>query len=262
MIGFCPLASGSRGNAIYFGSEKTKILIDAGISYLQLKTRLAQINVNVEDIEAVLVTHEHVDHIAGLKVLHDKHSTPVFANSDTAKAIYNNLQVLPKFKIFTTSEEFEFKDLKILPFSIQHDTLDPVGFVIKTKNLKFAFCTDLGFVTSLVRKILSDCDYLYIEANHHVPFVEASNRPYVYKQRVLSRQGHLSNDECLRLLDEIIHPKLKHIHIAHISEECNSKDLISDLIKELLIRKKSKALFSLTHQDKISNKINFSDLNL
>jgi phosphoribosyl 1,2-cyclic phosphodiesterase len=255
MIEICPLASGSKGNAIYFGSNKTKILIDAGITYIQLKTRLEQINVNIEDIDAVLITHEHTDHIGGLKVLSEKHSIPVFANSDTAKAIYNNLNVLPKFKIFTTSEEFEFKDLKILPFSIQHDTLDPVGFVIKTDNLKFGFCTDLGFATSLVKNILQDCDYLYIEANHHIPYVAASNRSHVYKQRVLSRQGHLSNDDCIKLLEEIIHPKLKHIHIAHISEECNSKDLISDIMKDFLIKKKSSSKFSLTYQDKISEKI-------
>lgn len=257
MIGFCPLASGSKGNAIYFGSKNTKILIDAGITFAQLALRLAQIDVNIEDIEGVLITHEHTDHIAGLKVLSEKLKIPIFANSDTAKGIYNNLNYLPKFKIFTTSEEFEYKDLQILPFSIQHDTLDPVGFIIRTKNLKFGFCTDLGFVSTLVLKMLQDCDYLYIEANHHIPMVHSSNRPSIYKQRVLSRQGHLSNNACINLLDEILHPNLKHIHIAHISSECNSKELIQEMFSEFLKKKNSKTEFSITYQDQISKKILF-----
>jgi phosphoribosyl 1,2-cyclic phosphodiesterase len=255
MIGFCPLASGSKGNSIYFGSEKTKILIDVGISFSQLKLRLSQIKVEINDIEAILITHEHTDHIYGLKVLSEKLNIPILANSDTAKGIYNNLHILPKFRIFTTLEEFEYKDLQIFPFSIQHDTLDPVGFIIKTNGLKFAFCADLGFVTTHIIDTLKDCDYLYIEANHHIPMVHSSNRSYVYKQRVLSRQGHLSNEDCLKLLNEIIHPKLKHIHIAHISEECNSKELILEKISNLLKKKNSKALCSIAYQNKISKRI-------
>ncbi len=255
MIGFCPLASGSKGNSIYFGSKDAKILIDDGISFAQLSLRLSQVNVKIEEIDAVLITHEHTDHIYGLKVLSEKLDIPIFANSDTAKGIYNNLNILPKFKIFTTCEEFEFKDLQILPFSVQHDTLDPVGFIIKTNNLKFGFCTDLGFVTTLVAKMLKDCDYLYIESNHHISMVHSSNRSFVYKQRVLSRQGHLSNSDCIKLLDEILHPNLKHIHIAHISNECNSKELIKELVENLLKKKNSKAEVSLTYQDKISKKI-------
>ena len=148
MIGYCPLASGSRGNSIYFGSKETKILIDAGLSFLQLNSRLNEIGIKLEDIDAILITHEHSDHIAGLKIITEKLDIPIFTNSDTAKSIYNNLHILPKFKIFTTQEEFEYKDLKISPFSLPHDTPDPVGFIIKNQNLKFGFCTDLGFVSS------------------------------------------------------------------------------------------------------------------
>jgi len=257
MIGFCPLASGSKGNSIYFGTKNVKILIDIGISYAQLKLRLSQIDVNIEDIDAALITHEHADHIYGLKVLVEKLDIPILVNSDTAKGIYNHFNILPKFKIFTTNEEFEFEDLQISPFSVQHDTLDPVGYIIKTDNMKFGFCTDLGFVTTLVINMLKDCTYLYIEANHHVPMVQSSIRPFVYKKRVLSRQGHLSNNDCLNLLDQILHPKLKHIHFAHISNECNSKELINDLIFNLLNKKGLKTEFSITYQDKISKKICF-----
>jgi len=257
MFGFCPLASGSKGNSIYFGSKKTKILIDAGLTFSQLQNRLNEIGVAINEIDAILITHEHSDHIAGLKVITEKVNIPIFANSDTAKSIYNHHHILPKFKIFVTGEEFEFKDLVILPFSISHDTFDPVGYVIKTNNIKCGFCTDFGFVSSLIKKALKECDYLYVEANHQISMVEASNRSYVYKQRVVSRQGHLSNADCLKLLDEILHPFLKHIHIAHISSECYSRKLLKDILSDFLKKKNSKTEFSLTNQDIISKNIYF-----
>jgi phosphoribosyl 1,2-cyclic phosphodiesterase len=166
MKGFCPLASGSKGNCIYFGTNHTKILIDAGISAKAIQARLSEINVDLTDIDAILITHEHMDHILGLKTLAYKRGIPVFANHETAKGIVEVFHDCPKFKIFSTGEKFEFGDLEIHPFSVQHDTLDPVAFTIRTNSLKLGFCTDLGFPTSLVQAQLMDCDYLYIEYNH------------------------------------------------------------------------------------------------
>ena len=254
---FCPLSSGSKGNAIFMKTKKANILIDAGISFLKLTKKLNEIDVNVEDIDAVLITHEHSDHVRGLKILSEKLDIPIITNADTAKGIYHKIHHICNFHIFSTGEEFEFKDLLIHPFSTKHDTLDPVGYIIKNKNIKIGVCTDLGFVTTNIRSILKDCDYLYIEANHSVPMVHSSNRSYVYKQRVVSRQGHLSNDQCFQLLDEIMHDKLKHIYLAHISEECNSKKLLEEKIVQFLKEKNSKATYSLAHQDKISKKIVF-----
>ena len=231
MKGFCPLASGSKGNSIYVGTSNTRILIDAGISCKALQEKLSLINVDIRDIDAILITHEHVDHIRGISSIALKHKIPIFANSDTAHAILETLDTSPRFKIFSTGETFEFGDLEIHPFSIQHDTLDPVAFTIRTSSLKLGFCTDLGFVTSLVKTHLKECDYLYIEANHEPSMVHASSRPMVYKQRVLSRQGHLSNQQCAELLAEIAHPNLKHIHLAHLSEECNHPDRALEVIR-------------------------------
>ncbi len=255
MIKICPLASGSKGNSIFIETKNAKILIDAGLSFLQLTKRLNQINVSIEDIDAILITHEHMDHIQALKVIADKVNVPVLANSDTAKGIYNNLHVMPKMKIFTTGEEFEFKDMKILPFSIQHDTLDPVGFIIKNNSYKMGFCADIGFVTSLVKNTLKGCDYLYLEANHQVSMVHSSERSYVYKQRVLGRQGHLSNVESFSLLKDLINPKLKYVQLAHISLECNSKDLLKEMIEKFSGNKKNTIKLFITYQDSISDKI-------
>jgi phosphoribosyl 1,2-cyclic phosphodiesterase len=257
MIGFCPLASGSKGNSIYLGTKETKILIDAGISGKQIKLRLDQIGVDISEINAVLITHEHLDHIEGLKVLSNKYNIPVFANSETAKGIYNNLHLSADFKIFTTQELFEYKDLKIFPFSILHDTLDPVGFIIWTHGLKLGFCSDLGYVSSLVVKQLQDCDYLYLEANHQVDLVHASNRPMMYKQRVLGRQGHLSNDECAYLLSQVYHPGLKHVFLAHLSSECNNPNTAKKCIENFLKRENKNIDISFAHQDEISGKIKF-----
>ncbi|MBS0624076.1 MAG: MBL fold metallo-hydrolase [Verrucomicrobia bacterium] len=221
MYGFCPLASGSKGNCIYFGSKKTKLLIDAGLSGRATAQKLASLDITLEDIDAILISHDHVDHIQGLKTLALRHNIPILANAETAKSIYQILKECPQFKIFETGEPFEFQDVFIHPFSVQHDTVDPVAFTLQVDKIKVGICTDLGFPTTLVKKHLRDCDYLYVEANHEPSMVHACSRPMVYKQRVLGRNGHLSNEACAELLSEVVHSDLKHIYLAHLSQECN-----------------------------------------
>jgi len=257
MKGFCPLASGSKGNCVYLGTATTKILIDAGPSAKSIIAKLAQINVDIADIDAILITHEHGDHIQGLKVLAYKMGIPVLANTETAKGIVETFHDCPKFKIFSTGETFEFGDLEIHPFSIQHDTLDPVAFTIRTNSLKLGFCTDLGFVTSLVSNQLRECDYLYVESNHQPSMVHSSPRPMVYKQRVLSRTGHLSNEACGNLLAQVAHPKLKHVHLAHLSSECNSPDVAIQVVQGILKEKGLNIDMCVAPQEMISKAIHF-----
>ncbi|MEI6242632.1 MAG: MBL fold metallo-hydrolase [Chlamydiota bacterium] len=257
MKGFCPLASGSKGNVIFLGTENTRILIDAGCSGKQIETRLKEIDVSLQDIDAILITHEHADHINGLKVLAGRKKIPVLANRETLQGIYRNIGFLPPCKLFTTNEPFQFRDLKIFPFSIQHDTLDPVGFVIETDGLRLGFCTDLGFVTTLVTRSLSRCHYLYLESNHQPSMVYSSNRSTLYKQRVLSKQGHLSNEACGSLLSAVFHPDLRHVHLAHLSSECNTPEVALMVVKTILERNGQEVDISIAHQDKISKKILF-----
>ena len=257
MNGYCPLASGSKGNCIYLGTPTTKILIDAGITARAIRERLAAIGVELEQIDAVLVTHEHSDHIKALDVLGCKLGIPIFANSDTAKSIYAVLNECPKFKIFSTGETFEFGDLEVHPFSIQHDAVDPVAFTIKVGALKLGFCADLGFATTLVSNQLKGCDYLYLEANHEPSMVHSCARPQVYKQRVLSRQGHLSNAECAQLLEQVYHSGLKHVHLAHLSSECNAPELALKIIREKLESLQAKTEVSIAFQEVLSRAIIF-----
>lgn len=257
MKGFCPLASGSKGNCIFLGTDQAKILIDAGLSGRATIAKLAEINVDIADIDAILVTHDHTDHIQGLKVLAYRHGIPVFANHETAKGIVETFHDCPKFKIFSTGETFEFADMEIHPFSVQHDTVDPVAFTIKVDGLKLGFCADLGFVTSLVQSHLQGCDYLYVEANHQPSMVHSSARPMVYKQRVLGRSGHLSNEACGNLLSSVYHPNLKHVHLAHLSSECNTPETALSVIREILEANGISLEMCVAPQDRISKSVMF-----
>lgn len=257
MEGFCPLSSGSKGNCVFLGTKQTKVLIDAGISGKAIKSRLAEINVDLDEIDAILITHEHSDHILGLKTLAFKMGIPVIANHETAKGIVETFHDCPKFKIFSTGETFEFGDLLIHPFSIPHDTLDPVAYTITVNGLKLGFCTDLGFATSLVQTQLRCCHYLYVEANHQPSMVYASARPQIYKQRVLSKSGHLSNEACGNLLAQIFHTDLKHVHLAHLSSECNSPETALSVIRGILEQHGISLEMCIAPQDKISKPIYF-----
>ncbi len=255
MIGFCPLASGSKGNAIYFGTKTTRVLIDAGLPAKAIIDRLKEIDVDPKTLQAILITHDHSDHIAGVAALAERFQIPVLANAETAKGIIGMLRVKPRFKIFATGEIFCFGDLEIMPFSVPHDTLDPVAFLFQYGSLKIGFCADLGHVTSLVRKALENCNYLYLEANHQVSMVHACSRPQIYKTRVLGKQGHLSNEECGKLLQSIYHPGLKHVHLAHLSSECNVPEVALQVVRDHLAGKEVE--ISIAYQDKISKPIYF-----
>lgn len=257
MIGFCPLASGSKGNCIFVGTKTTRVLIDAGLSVLELTNRLRQIDVDVSSIQAVLVTHEHSDHIKGLKTLVERFGIPVLTNAETAKGISAVLGTKLRYKLFTTGEPFVFGDLEVHPFSISHDTLDPVAFTIVYDGLKMGFCTDLGFATSLVKKHLEKCDYLYLEANHQPSMVYASARPEILKQRILGRQGHLSNEDCARLLVTIWHEGLKHVHLAHLSRECNTAEVALQVVGNFLQEQGITIPLSIAYQETISQAISF-----
>lgn len=257
MKGFCPLASGSKGNCTFLGTSTTKVLIDAGINAKALLAHLAVLNVDISEIDAILVTHEHSDHISGLKTLAFRYGIPVFANHETAKGIVSYLGDCPKFKIFATGERFEFGDLEVHPFSIQHDTLDPVAFTIKTGDLKLGFCTDLGFVTTLVQNQLQGCDYLVLEANHQPSMVHASSRPHFLKQRILGRTGHLSNDACGELLGQISHSNLKHVHLAHLSGECNTPEVALNVVEGILQKYGIKLEMTVATQLQMSKAIHF-----
>lgn len=255
MKGFCTLASGSKGNSLYFGTDKTRILVDVGLSVKILKDRLETINVPIESIQAILITHEHSDHIKGLEQIVKQYDIPIIANHDTAKELVEMLSIKPRFKLFCTGEPFTFQDLSIKPFSIQHDTVDPVGFVIQAGLMKLGVCTDLGCMTTGVLQAISQLDYLVLESNHDPDMVHASSRPDVYKQRVLSRVGHLSNLEAAKTLEKIYHQGLKRVFLAHLSEECNEKGFALKTVSDYLAEKNCSLPLEVALQEKPSTAV-------
>ena len=255
MRGICPLSSGSKGNLIFVGSSTTKLLFDVGLSLKQIKEKLSEIDLTIDDIDGVVISHEHSDHIKGLEQIAKHTDIPVLCNGDTAKAICQMIDTRPNFKIFSTGEKFSFHDIDILPFSIQHDTLDPVAFMLTFDDIKIGICTDLGFASNLVAHHLKNCDYLYIEANHEESMVHACARPLIYKKRVLGRQGHLSNKGCAELLTKIYHKDLKHVYLAHLSSECNTPDVALKTVNDHLKHHNIELPLSIAHQDTISEKI-------
>ncbi len=252
MNGFCPLASGSKGNSIYVGTDKTKLLFDCGVSFKQLKERLEKISVDIKEIEGVIISHEHIDHIRAVDMITKETDIPIICNSDTAKAIAQNTKRRPRFKIFATGEPFSFRDITIHPFSVQHDCVDPVGFTITTSDIKIGLCTDLGFATRLVIEHLKDCNILYLESNHDEELVHACSRPQTYKTRVLSRQGHLSNSAATKVLKEVYHSDLNHLYLAHLSEECNNPIIARETFLNYCQEEITNLKLHIAHQTTIS----------
>jgi phosphoribosyl 1,2-cyclic phosphodiesterase len=257
MKGFCTLASGSKGNSLYFGTDKSRILVDVGLSLKILKDRLESINVPIESIQAILITHEHSDHIKGLEQIVKQYDIPIIANHDTAKELVDLLSVKPRFKLFCTGEPFSLFDLSINSFSIQHDTVDPVGFVIQSDKMKLGVCTDLGCMTTGVMQAISNMDYLVLESNHDPEMVHASSRPDVYKQRVLSKLGHLSNLDAAKTLEKVYHPGLKKVFLAHLSEECNEQGFALKTVSEYLQEKNCMMPLEVASQEKPSSFISY-----
>jgi len=257
MRGFCSLASGSRGNSLYVGTGKVKLLIDAGLSLRATQSKLKEIGISFEEIDAILITHEHSDHILGLKTICQKYKIPIFANSQTAEAIYKMVGFCPEFKIFTTGETFIFGEIAIFPFSTTHDATDPVGFTLSFDDIKFGICTDCGFATSLIKHHLQGCHYLFVEANHDPHMVYACPRPLIYKQRVLGRSGHLSNEACQELIQELLHNNLRVVQLAHLSKECNHPTKALEVVQRALDRSNHMIALHIATQDSIGERIYF-----
>ncbi|HXG31660.1 MAG TPA: MBL fold metallo-hydrolase [Thermodesulfobacteriota bacterium] len=210
----CTLASGSSGNSLFIQAGRTRILVDAGINPKQLNLRLGSLSVRMSDIDAVIVTHEHVDHAAALPYI----SVPVYVASATVPLWKDKVKDLREFE---SGSPFSIRDLLVSPFPIPHDALDPVGFLVQTDHKKVGIVTDIGSVTSLVRERLKGSNALILEFNHDERMLLYGSYPWDLKQRIKSRLGHLSNEEAAGLLKDLIHDGLSHVVLVHLSESNN-----------------------------------------
>lgn len=233
----CMLASGSTGNSLFIGSGRSSILIDAGISARALGVRLAEIGVDPGSLDAICVSHEHDDHVRGIRVFHRRHGVPLYGNTGTIEAIRRNpaLRELP-WRVFTTGAPFEVGDLSIEPFLIPHDAYEPVGFVVRQGDLRIGIATDLGTPTHLIRERLRECRMVVVEANHDDRLLDEAPRPWHLKQRIRGRQGHLSNEHAATMVAEIAGPNLERVVLAHLSRDCNREHLAIRAMKAGLAR--------------------------
>ncbi len=227
---FASIASGSSGNCIYVGTENTHILIDAGISKKSIEAGLNGMDLSLKDIDAILVTHEHSDHISGLGVVSRAYHIPIYSTKETIECVKNNphlgkieeglyYDILP-------DASFNIKDLEINPFSVSHDAANPVAYRVRNQDKSVAVATDMGIYDDYIIAHLEGVNGLLLEANHDVRMLEAGSYPYVLKRRILGEKGHLSNENSGRLLSRILHNNLNHVFLGHLSKE-NNYDMLA-----------------------------------
>lgn len=235
------LGSSSSGNSALLRTPDFTILIDAGFSGKRLGALLGELDMRPTDLDAVFLTHEHSDHASGVRGLSRFSDLPFFANRDTANAIQSTLSRRANWKIFETGLNFEFRGLKVSPFSIPHDAYDPVGFLFEwgghdlfTPLESLAWVTDLGSGTSLVREKIRGAKTLVIETNYDEKMLELdTRRPWALKQRIKGRHGHLSNRDALKFLETIESPAWRNVFLAHLSKDCNEVSRVVETFSSL-----------------------------
>lgn len=231
----CSIASGSSGNCVYVGSEATHLLVDTGISGKRVEQGLKGLDLSPKDLDGILITHEHADHISGLGVITRKYEIPIYATEGTIRAMLESGSLgnveESLFHTIKEDEKFILKDLTINPMHISHDAAQPVGYRISYGNKRVGICTDLGVYNDYTVECLKGMNAILLEANHDVNMLQVGPYPYYLKQRILSERGHLSNENSGRLLCRILHDGLKTVLLGHLSKENNLPELAYESVR-------------------------------
>ncbi len=227
MLKFCSLYSGSSGNSFFVQSDHSKILVDAGVSCKKIVDALASLNVAIENIDAILVTHEHTDHTQSIGTISKKYNIPVYANRKTWQAMPNQMEKINEKNIyyFRNNEEFYLKDLKIFPFNIPHDAVNPCGFNISNDNTKISVATDIGHIDNQILNNLKNSKFILLESNYEPDVLKYSRYPYRLKERIASPIGHLSNIDAGKTINYLADFGLQTAVIGHLSNENNFPEL-------------------------------------
>lgn len=235
MLNLTSLFSSSKGNCTYVFSENTKILVDVGITSKRLCEALNSKNIEPEKIQGILITHEHSDHIKGIKVFCKKYNVPVFASKKTWNSLVS-LELPDCLKNeFTPGEQFLIGDITVYPFSIPHDAIDPCGFNLMCGENKVTVATDIGHITDNLLQTFENSHTILLESNHDVSMLKAGNYPYQLKQRIIGNNGHLSNAVSAEAIEYLIKKGTKNFILAHLSEDNNLPSLALETVKSRLI---------------------------
>lgn len=225
MFKFCSLYSGSSGNSLFVQTDNTKILVDAGESAKKIETALNSININIDEIDAILVTHEHSDHVKGIGTISKKFNIPIYANKETWEAMPAIAEKIQEKNTFNIEEKFEIGDLKIYPFSIPHDAVNPCGFNLFYDNEKISIATDIGHMDKKIVHNLEGSSFILLESNYDPNILSYSKYPYHLKQRIAGPKGHLSNELAGKTISYLLNTGLKSVMLGHLSKESNFPEL-------------------------------------
>ena len=239
MLKFCSLFSGSSGNSLFVQSDQSKILIDCGASGKKICNALASINSSIEDIDAILITHEHSDHVQSLGLLSKKYNIPVYINKETFNALSSSQKekISPEnINYFINDKEFFFNDLTIKPFSIPHDAANPCGYNIHNGKRKISIATDLGHVNNDILENLKNSSFILLESNYDPEILHVSKYPYSLKERIKGPNGHLSNETAGKLISALSNNELKEVMLGHLSKENNFPELAYQTVAEELMK--------------------------
>ena len=255
----CPLFSGSSGNSIYISAGGVRLLVDAGMSAARVEAHLREIGVDIRDIDAILVTHEHVDHIRGLGVLCRKYGLPVYANEGTWDGILLRDSSIPLrcVRTFDTGEDFYIGGVNVHPFPIPHDANAPVGYSFDCQGLRCAVATDLGHICEGWLSAVTGCQALVLEANHDVEMVNRGPYPAHLKRRILGKKGHLNNEDCAKALLSLVKSGTRAVFLSHLSLDNNLPELayntVCGALREAGYDVGTDVRVSVSRRDKVSD---------
>ena len=258
MISFCSLASGSSGNSQFIGNKNTKILLDAGLSGKYIREALSGIGVNSEELDGIVITHEHSDHIKGVGVMMRKYDLPIYLTGGTWEAVKNSIGKIneERVNIIEKGKEFNIKDILIKPISISHDANDPVAYKFLNGQGSIGVLTDLGVYTDEIVDEVKTCDLVMLEANHDIEMLKMGSYPYYLKRRILSSLGHLSNESSGEMASKLVKNGItRNIILGHLSKENNFPELAYETVKNVMesegIYIGKDMMLNMTYRDKI-----------
>ncbi|AMB99515.1 metallohydrolase [Aerococcus urinaehominis] len=230
------LGSGSTGNCTYIETPKRKVLVDAGFSGSKIKAMLAKIDRDINDIDSLFITHEHSDHIKGLGVLARKYDIDLYANQATWAAIGDKCGKIDNQQkhIMEMGDMLALDDLDIMSYGVSHDAAEPQFYAFQNNGKQFAILTDTGYVSQKLSDLLTNCDAYLVESNHDLDMLRMGRYPWRLKQRILSDEGHLSNEAVALALTDMVGDKTKRVYLGHLSKENNMKVLANQTCEQIL----------------------------
>lgn len=253
---FCSLFSGSSGNCQYVKTENTTILVDAGLSGKKIQQEIVNIGENPKKVDAIFITHEHVDHIQGVGIMSRRLNVPIYANRKTWEAMSPYIGNIKSENIKILDDCAEIGDLSVMPFDISHDAANPVGYNIFYKNKKISIVTDTGCINELITRKIMDSDLLLIESNHDEDMVLIGPYPWPLKRRVLGEFGHMSNDTAGDLISKVVKRGTEIVLLGHLSKENNFPQLayktVENILKENSIDVNPGICLEMTYRDRAS----------